>query len=228
MNIIVIGSRGRIGSTVCKILSNSPNTLIGIDKHNVGILGDVLDRADLIIIATPFDVSVEYLEQLSSRVRCMELTSSKSPMLRFKDRVISIHPLFGPGSFEDKEMKNIAFISDISSQNSENLVRELFHGFTVTAMTAEEHDELVSRIQVIPYVMSLLADQVCSTTDLNTRSKRILDSMASICKEQDRTVLMDTIIRNPFTIRILKDIEEKMNRIGGELSDRCSNVWIQH
>ena len=65
MNIIVIGSRGRIGSTVCEILSGSSHTLIGIDKHNVGILGDVLDRADLIIIATPFDVSVEYLEHIS-------------------------------------------------------------------------------------------------------------------------------------------------------------------
>ena len=95
-------------------------------------------------------------------------------------------------------------------------------------MTADEHDELVSRIQVIPYIMSLLADQVSAVTTINTRSKLILDSMAAICREQNRTVLIDTIARNPFSIGILKDIEEKMSRLGGELTDRCSDIRPQH
>jgi prephenate dehydrogenase len=228
MNIIIIGSRGRIGSTIFNILSVYNHTLIGIDTHNRGILEDVLIRADLAIIATPLAVTIEYLENLSSRVSCMELTSAKIAMLRFKNRAISIHPLFGPGSLDDKDLRNLAFISDISPPNSEKLVRDLFKGFKVTSMSAEEHDELVSRIQVVPYIMSLLAEQVSSVTEMSTRSKRILDSMAAICHEQNRTVLMDTIIRNPFSLSALKDIEDKLNKIGGELYDRSSNFWTQH
>jgi prephenate dehydrogenase len=228
MNIIVIGSNGRMGSTICSILSGSKHTVIGIDRHNTGILEGLLDRADLVIIATPFDATVKYLEHISSRVRCMELTSAKSAMNRFRDMVISIHPLFGPGSLADSEMRNIAFISDISPVDSFDLVQELFKGFAVIPMTAEEHDDLVSRIQVIPYIMSILAEQLCTPVDLITRSRRILDSLAAICNEQNRTVLMDTIVRNPFSIRVLKDIEEKLNKLGGEIYDRCSNNWIQH
>ncbi|MGC8514681.1 MAG: hypothetical protein ACP5OC_00915 [Thermoplasmata archaeon] len=228
MNILIIGSRGRMGSTLCNILSGSKHTLIGIDTHNKDILDDLVDHADLAIIATPFDVTVEYLEHLSSRLTCIEVTSAKNAMHAFKNRVISIHPLFGPGSFGDKDLRNIVFITDISPTGSLKLVRELFKGFTVIDMTADEHDDLVSKIQVIPYIMSLLADQVNADTHLSTRSKCVLDSMAAICREQNWTVLMDTITRNPYSIGILKAIEEKMSRLGGELTDRCSDIRIQH
>jgi prephenate dehydrogenase/chorismate mutase/prephenate dehydrogenase len=228
MNILIIGSRGRMGSTLCNILSASRHTLIGIDTHNKDVLDDLIDRADLAIIATPFDVTVEYLDHLSSRVKCIELTSAKSAMHAFRNRVISLHPLFGPWSYGDKELRNIVFISDISPPGSLKFVRNLFKGFSVIAMTADEHDDLVSKIQVLPYILSLLADQVNADTHLRTRSKRILDSMAAICREQNRTVLMDTITRNPYSIGILKAIEEKMTVLGGELTDRCSDIRIQH
>jgi prephenate dehydrogenase/chorismate mutase/prephenate dehydrogenase len=228
MNILIIGSRGRMGSTLYRMLSDSRHTLIAVDTHNLEILDDMVDQADLAIIAAPFDVTVEYLNRLSSHVRCMELTSTKNAMHAFRNRVISIHPLFGPGSFENKDLRKIAFISDISPPDSLKLVRDLFEGIAVISMTADEHDELVSRIQVIPYIMSLLADQVSAVTTINTRSKLILDSMAAICREQNRSVLIDTIARNPFSIGILKDIEEKMSRLGGELTDRCSDIRPQH
>ena len=96
MNILIIGSRGRMGSTLFRMLSDSRHTLIAVDTHNLEILDDVVDQADLAIIAAPFDVTVEYLNRLSSHVRCMELTSTKNAMHAFRNRVISIHPLFGP------------------------------------------------------------------------------------------------------------------------------------
>ena len=213
MNILIIGSRGRMGSTLYRMLSDSRHTLIAVDTHNLEILDDMVDQADLAIIAAPFDVTVEYLNRLSSHVRCMELTSTKNAMHAFRNRVISIHPLFGPGSFENKDLRKIAFISDISPPDSLRFVKDLFEGIAVISMTADEHDELVSRIQVIPYIMSLLADQVSAVTTINTMSKLILDSMAAICREQNRSVLIDTIARNPFSIGILKDIEEKMSRL---------------
>ena len=126
MNILIIGSRGRMGSTIYRILSDSRHTVIAVDTHNLDILDDVVDQADLAIIATPFDVTIEYINYLSPLVRCMELTSTKNAMHAFRNRVISIHPLFGPGSFENKDLRNIAFISDISPRDSLKLVRELF------------------------------------------------------------------------------------------------------
>ena len=228
MNIAVIGSSGRMGGTICNILSKSHHTVIGIDRHNLDILEDVIDLADIAIIATPFDVTCDYLSRLSSRLKCIEVTSAKTPMLRFAGDVISIHPLFGPGSFKTRNLRNIVFVSDISPVGSLKLVKELFSGYNVISMKAKEHDELISKIQVIPYIISLLSEEVNVQTNLSTRSKGILDSMSSICKDQNRKVLIDTIVRNPFSLGVLKDIEEKLNKLGGELSDRCSDVWLQH
>ena len=70
MNILIIGSRGRMGSTIYRILSDSRHTLIAIDTHNLDILDDVVDEADLAIIATPFDVTIEYINYLSPLVSC--------------------------------------------------------------------------------------------------------------------------------------------------------------
>ncbi|EQD37060.1 prephenate dehydrogenase [mine drainage metagenome] len=149
-------------------------------------------------------------------------------MLQFRNRVISIHPLFGPRSFNENDLRNVVFVTDISPAGSIKLVKQLFQGFNVIEMTASEHDKLAAKVQVAPYLISILANLVNSNTDLKTRSKKILEMMAGISIEQNWNVLLDTIARNPFSMDILKEIEEKIKQLGGELSDSGSDLWLKH
>lgn len=217
-----------MGSTLFRILSESGNSVTGIDFHNNGNMDDLIDQADVAVIATPFNATVDYLNDLSSRITCIEVTSSKCAMQKFRNRMISIHPLFGPHSFRNSSLKNIIYISDISPSGSLKLLQTLFADFNIIPMTAIEHDFLISRIQVIPYIMSLLAKQLSYNTVIKTRSKNILDAVAAICDEQNMTVLRDTIVMNPFSIDVFDEIEKQVKRLGGEMSDSCSNFWLQH
>lgn len=228
MKVIIVGNKGRIGATLSRILSESGNIVSGFDFHNNNSLDEYVDKADVAIIATPFDVTVNYLKKISARITCIEVTSSKCAMRIFQNRVISIHPLFGPYSFRNEGLRNIAYISDISPIGSLQLVRNLFGHFNVIPMTAVEHDFLISKIQVIPYIISLLAKRVRSDSPLKTRSEEILDSMAAICDEQNMTVLLDTIVMNPFSLNVIEEIEKNIKELGGELSDRSADFWLQH
>lgn len=149
-------------------------------------------------------------------------------MLPFRDRIISIHPLFGPRSFLDDELRNIVFIKDISPSGSIDLVKKLFPGFNIIEMTASEHDALVAKLQVAPYLISILANMINCNTELKTRSKKVLEMMAGVCNDQNRDVLLDTISRNPFSMDIIKEVQEKINEMVSELSDTNSDFRIEH
>lgn len=217
-----------MGQTLSTILSKESHTVIGIDLHNRDTIDRATKRADLAILALPFLSATEYIQKFSDRITCVELTSVKTPMLKFSNMAISIHPLFGPRSFEEEDLRNIIFITDISPAGSIKLVKQLFHGFNVIEMTATEHDKLAAKVQVAPYLISILADLVNRKTDLMTRSKKILEMMAGVSIDQNSSVLFDTIARNPFSIGILKEIEEKIKQLGGELNDCSPDVRLKH
>ncbi len=228
MNIGIIGSKGRMGQTLCEILSKGSNTIIEVDLHNISIVDQVAKKVDLFILAVPFLSAVEYIQKFSENVTCIEVTSIKTPMIPFRGRIISIHPLFGPRSFLDVELRNIVFIKDISFSGSVDLVKQLFPGFNIIETTASEHDALVAKVQVAPYLISILANLINCDTELKTRSKKVLEKMAGVSNDQNPNVLLDTISRNPFSMYIIKEIQEKINEMVSELSDSNSDFRIEH
>jgi Prephenate dehydrogenase len=76
--------------------------------------------------------------------------------MEFSEHIISIHPLFGPESYEKN--RNMIFINDISSKNSLSIIKELFYGYNIISMTAVEHDRLIGELLVKPYIFSYISD----------------------------------------------------------------------
>ncbi len=228
MNIMIVGSNGRIGHTLYTILSESTNTVIGADLHNADMIESQLGYSDLIILATPLKETVEYIQRYSGRAKIIEVTSTKTVMLEYSGEVISIHPLFGPRTAGKEGFKNIIFVKDVSPKGSLDVVKQLFPQHEIKQLTAREHDLMMVKLQVIPYFISLLSKSVDSPTDLKTMSKKALEEMAYVCEYQNLQVVYDTIKRNPYSADAFSMTLRKLEEIGGELLDSDTRLNTSH
>ncbi len=223
MRIIIIGSRGRLGSVLSSMFTSAGHIVVGIDLFNAGILDREIRGADIALMAVPIAESIRLLKRYTPVCTIIETSSVKGPFKEFRNGVISIHPLFGPLSVDEEGMNNIAFISDISPAGSIDIVRSLFPGSNIISMTAEDHDRLAIQLQVIPYIISILSSRMMADTDVSTHSRKALASLARVSGVQNGEVLKDTIRLNPFSKSAFTRILETLNEIGGEYIDSCPN-----
>ena len=223
MRIIIIGSRGRLGSVLSSMFTSAGHIVVGIDLFNAGILDREIQDADIALMAVPIAESIRLLKRYTPVCTIIETSSVKGPFREFRNGVISIHPLFGPLSVDDEGMNNIAFISDISPAGSIDIVRSLFPDSNIISMTAEDHDRLAIQLQVIPYIISILSSRMMADTDVSTHSRKALASLARVSGVQNGEVLKDTIRLNPFSKSAFTRILETLNEIGGEYIDSCPN-----
>lgn len=221
MRIIIIGSRGRLGSVLSSMFTSAGHIVVGIDISNAGILDQEIRGADIAILAVPIAESIGLLKKYAPACPIIETSSVKRPFKEFRNVVISIHPLFGPLSVDEEGMNNIAFIRDISPAGSIDIVRSLFPDFNIISMTAEDHDQLAIQLQVIPYIISILSSRLMTDTDVSTRSRNALSSLARVSGAQNGEVLKDTIRLNPYSKSAFTRILEVLNEIGGEYIDSC-------
>ena len=223
MRIIIIGSRGRLGSVLSSMFTSAGHIVVGIDLFNAGILDREIPGADIALMAVPIAESIRLLKRYTPVCTIIETSSVKGPFKEFRNGVISIHPLFGPLSVDEEGMNNIAFISDISPAGSIDIVRSLFPDSNIISMTAEDHDRLAIQLQVIPYIISILSSRMMADTDVSTHSRKALSSLARVSGVQNGEVLKDTIRLNPFSKSAFTRILETLNEIGGEYIDSCPN-----
>ena len=221
MRIIIIGSRGRLGSVLSSMFTSAGHIVVGIDISNAGILDQEIRGADIAILAVPIAESIGLLKKYAPACPIIETSSVKRPFKEFRNVVISIHPLFGPLSVDEEGMNNIAFIRDISPAGSIDIVRSLFPDFNIISMTAEDHDQLAIQLQVIPYIISILSSRLMTDTDVSTRSRNALAALARVSGAQNGEVLKDTIRLNPYSKSAFTRILEVLNEIGGEYIDSC-------
>ena len=219
MRIIIVGSRGRLGSVLTSMFTTAGHIAVGIDLSNAGSLDEEIRVADVALLAVPIAESVRLLKKYTLECPIIETSSVKEPFKEFRNRVISIHPLFGPLSVGEEGMNNIAFISDISPAGSIDIVKSLFPDSNIVPMTAEGHDLLAVQLQVIPYIMSILSSRIMVDTDVSTHSRKALASLAKVSQVQNGEVLKDTIRLNPFSRSAFTHILETLNEIGGEYID---------
>lgn len=219
MKILIVGSSGRFGTTLMHLFSNYGHDVEGVDIQNYGMLNEGMKKSDFIFLAVPASVAMDIIEKFGASRKIIEVSSSKDPFRKFADRIISIHPLFGPLSIDDQKLRNILFITDISFHGSEDIISTLFPGYNVISMKSEEHDRLMIELQVIPYLISMLSSRISNKTELKTRSRIIMDQVSDICSLQGPSTLIDTIRLNPFSNDALETMRRTIDDLRGEIFD---------
>lgn len=174
MKVAVIGSSGGMGKFFSRYFLSRGDQVTGSDqrKPDSKIAGfrfaksnsDAVKGADVVVVATPLDTTVELFATFASSIPkgalVVEITSVKGKSLKGlkkhlsgrRLRLLSIHPLFGPSLASYGEMK-ICVIQ--TEKGSEQLASELFPEATLIPMGQKEHDEAMGLILSLTHLLNI-------------------------------------------------------------------------
>jgi prephenate dehydrogenase/chorismate mutase/prephenate dehydrogenase len=206
-----MGSNGRLGKTLMKIFPDAH----GIDIENSYHMEAELKEADFAFLALPVEATLNIIKRFPEYEGFIDLTSVKSKMTSFSRHIISLHPLFGPESYEKN--KSIIFINDISRINSLDDIKNMFPGYNIISMDAEEHDTLMGEILVKPYILSYISESFNS--DIVTGSYSKFLEIEKIKYKENPGVFIDTIKYNNNSRGIINEIEKKLQDLKKLIGD---------
>jgi prephenate dehydrogenase len=174
LKVAVIGSSGGMGRFFAGYFLSHGSKVTGHDvrrpkKQLTGLKlarsnAEAVKNADVVLIATPVDKTVEALEdiveKLPAGVVVIEITSLKGKVLREMKsiakgrglRLLSIHPLFGPSLGSYGEMKICVVETD---DGSESLAQEIFPEAAILKMKWKEHDRTMGIILSLTHLTNL-------------------------------------------------------------------------
>ncbi len=199
----IIGSKGNLGSVLLKLFPDS----YCIDINNKNELNKYLEISDYAFLSVPINEEKNIIKNNPDFKGFIDLSSVKGEMAEFKNRIISIHPLFGPLSYEKNI--DIIFINDISYENSIIVIKKLFKNYNVIPMKYDEHDKLISEILVKPYILSYISDSLNSEIKTNSYIKFI--ETYNIKNNENIENFMNTIVLNRNSYKIIEEMEHKLN-----------------
>ena len=172
LTTLVFGGKGGMGSWMVRFLNSQGHRVEVRDPARgacpVPEVGDLATaaNADLIVLATPMDVTGRVLEELAtlgSRAIVAEMCSLKAHLeptfVRVRSaglRVVSFHPLFGPEQrtlsgrtivfCTDGDPEDVAFVRGLFSETSARLVE----------MSAAEHDRRMAVVLGLTHLSNLV------------------------------------------------------------------------
>ncbi|MHB8360730.1 MAG: Rossmann-fold NAD(P)-binding domain-containing protein [Thermoplasmataceae archaeon] len=217
MRLLIIGSAGRFGVVLTKIMRESGHSVIEIPDENHGNIDKLIMSADTAFLSTPLSATIQYIEKYSHITKLIEISSVKRPLVKYGGKITSIHPLFGPLSYKIESYKNILFINDISPIGTIDSIASLFFGFNIISVTAEEHDRLMANVQVLPFILSMLSSRINTPVSVKTRSKGMLEKFAEISENENRAGLVDMIKFNLFSKELFSKIRKEIDLLEGEI-----------
>jgi prephenate dehydrogenase len=175
LKVAVIGSSGGMGKFFAKYFASRGHEVTGADPAKssmrdsrfkaVGSNREAVEGADVVVLATPIEKTVEAAEEVIPQMRpgtCLvELTSIKGKILGPLRRaaaaggveLLSVHPLFGPSLSSFKGMKICVIETD--GKASETRVAVLFPDAVIIPMKEREHDRMMGLMLSLTHIMNI-------------------------------------------------------------------------
>ena len=250
MRVSIIGGAGKMGRWLTRYFVSRGHdvTIADIDREkarrfarSLGIRlaennSEAARSADLIAICTPINtVSViidEILADLGKSSAVMEISSVKSPVMSAMRkvalrgiRVLSIHPLFGPG-VEDlsKERMALVPISDATSEIS--FVERLFPEIEIVTVDAEVHDRAMALTLSLTHFINIVLASVLAEEDVKelknlggtTFAMQLLISESIMTENPGLYASIQ--MSNPYTVRYLEKFLSKACTLMRHISEK--------
>ncbi|GGM78565.1 hypothetical protein GCM10007108_15920 [Thermogymnomonas acidicola] len=194
MRIAVLGSGGRMGSTLMEVLLEAGHDVVGFHRHETEDMLYSLEEYDLAVLSIPPRVADEILSRERKYLGFVEVCASKSLMRKHSGRIISIHPLYGPMSYKEPSRRNTVLVKDISVEGSLGVVKRMLPRDRIIEMGFREHDEFVLHNLAVPYAVSLLASRLLGPgPHLPVSARMALESMASLVHGESMDVVTDML-----------------------------------
>lgn len=224
----IIGGRGRTGGQFARLFKTHGYSVRVTGTDNAEKNSEIIANADVVIFALPLSSAADLMRAILKDARrkdqlILDLSSLKvrevDAMLTAKSEVIGMHPLFGPAT--DPKGERMILCPARATKETLASLRSFLQGLGIktAVMTPEEHDRLMSVVQVIPHLKSFLMADVL--TSQKTDFARVL-SLCTPTYEMEFNVIarflddhpdlyMPIIFRNPETPRILRRLRDAVD-----------------
>lgn len=236
-SVLVVGGAGKMGTWFCRyLLSRGHEVLVldpatGGDLVRVASIEEGVDRADVIVVATPISIMTDVLGSildLRPEAVVFDIASIKTPIIPILRRaasdgarVCSVHPMFGPDALSLYD-RNV-LICDCGSREAVDEAKWLFEGTgaMILEVSVEKHDELMSFVLGLSHAVSLaffkaLADSSFEHETLeraaSTTFKKQMDTSRDVAFENPE-LYFDIQNKNPHAVRALELLGKAVDRI---------------
>jgi len=243
VNVAIIGGAGKMGRWFSRyfIRQGHDVTISDADREkarcftkSLGIKfaqnnSEAARSADLIAVCTPIDtipnVIKEILADIDSSAAIMEISSVKSPVISILRkiafmgiRVLSIHPLFGPG-VEDPSKERMVLVPILDEASEISFAERLFPDIKMIAVDAERHDHAMALTLSLTYFINIVLASVLAEENLKelknlggtTFTMQLLLS-ESIMTESPK-LCASIQMSNPYTIQHLEKFLSKAQKL---------------
>lgn len=169
---LIIGGCGQMGRWFARFLASQSYAVSIADQADaecpwprVDDWTPLVDDFDLIVVATPIQVSASILRQLvdlKPRATIFDLASLKSPLRQplraLADaglKVTSLHPMFGPDT-QLLSGRHVIFV-DVGNAEANRQARNLFEGTMarLVDMNLEDHDRMVAYVLGLSHALNI-------------------------------------------------------------------------
>jgi len=264
LNIAVIGSSGGMGGFFVKYFLRQGHRVTGFDTRaarvseagfiQAGSSRDAVDGADVVLVATPIDATVDTVREVAPKLRrgvcVVEIASLKGkilkqlrPILTEKGAtLLSLHPLFGPSLPSSENMK-ICVVG--AGGKSLELASRLFPDANLVPIREKDHDRAMGVILSLTHLLNMayaatVADHIKPEDfrRLESPTSAVQLSLAEGVLTQSPTLYSYIQLENEFSLQfaneliehltLLKSMIAKKDRKGFErLFSRLSGVYAE-
>jgi prephenate dehydrogenase len=222
----IIGGTGGMGRWFGDLLKCEGYTVHVWGRKSTMSLTDLTTLCNIIVIAVPISATAEMINRVGPLMPegslLMDLTSLKKEPVELmlansKADVIGCHPLFGP-AVEDAAGENV-ILCKARGEEWLGWLKNLLgkNGMVVTENTPEEHDKMMSIVQVLNHLNTVslgmaIAQIGIPLSEINKYSTPIFQTKIEIVKKiftESPELYADIIARNPEVEKIL-DIYENV------------------
>lgn len=186
MNVAVVGAAGKMGAWFCGYFARRGHQVVAFDvKHfKVGTvarapsIAKCVKNADLVVVCVPVRRMPSLIKQCSKSMKAgaslAEISSVKYRTLpalkkaRSDITALCLHPMFGPGASEKKQLRMLAV--PVRSRAKElAVIKHVFSGMAVKVLQdAGTHDRAIAAVLGLTYFANVAFASVLAREDLAT------------------------------------------------------------
>jgi prephenate dehydrogenase len=221
----IIGGMGQMGQLFRRFFEDQNYEVIIADRGSEKSSEELMRLADIIVFAVPLDETVNIISDLTPYARpdqlLMDLSSLKvrpiEAMLHSPSAVVGLHPMFG-GSISSFVGQTIVACPVRIAAGEWRYLRKLFEnlGMRVKECSPGKHDQMMSIIQVLFHVTTMLTGRVlremgvdvAETMEFTSPSYRLEMNLLGRIFAQNPALYSAITQMNPYALEVLEHLED--------------------
>ncbi|SMC18889.1 3-dehydroquinate synthase [Desulfacinum hydrothermale DSM 13146] len=225
----IIGGLGAMGRVFYRFFASRGMPVLISDQNTSLSNQDLIDRSDVVLVSVPLHRAVEILEELCPCFRprqlVLDICSLKVEPMRALDRsaawFVGLHPMYGPYVSDFHGQTMIACRGRVPDAVWDWLW-SLFEGagLKIHECTPEEHDRMMTVIQLIPHMATVVLGHCLRTLDVPVQESlrytspiyRLELDLIGRLFAQDPQLYAAISMKNPFRKEALEAFQSAFER----------------